>query len=258
MAQKTSIKIKKFWVSPVASDGGLGSNFKEIQLGQREATVQFNGSDADTTNYKNVIGGTLESSSMKGDKTMNFQIADLTPETIQMFTGGTVTTTADYDSYEAPENENQAIELSVRFLTDKNVLFEMPRVSFDGYPVINDDDLHYYQINSTVLTPTKVGVKIYKYYVLKDAAIVKNDITSFSLAAQTGAATITPLSHTVAITVAAATDITALTPIIGVDLGASVTPNSGVETDFTAPVIYTVTSANGIEQQWTVTVTVAA
>lgn len=257
MAQKTSIKIKKFWYSELASDGDVGNNWKEIQLGQREATVQFNGSDADTSIYKNVVGGTLESSSVKGDKTMNFQLADLSPEIVAVFCGGSVTSTSDYDMYEAPENENQSVELSIRFLTDKNLLYEMPRASLDAYPIINDDDLHYYQINSTILTPTKTGVRIYKYYNLTDAAIVKNDILSFELAEQTGAANIDSGAHTVAITVANGTDVTGLEPIVGVDLGASVTPNSGVATDFTSPVTYTVMAADGTEQDWTVTVTVA-
>lgn len=60
---KTSIKIKKFWYADVASDGGCGVNWNEIQIGQREASVQFNGSDADVANYKNVLGAILASSS---------------------------------------------------------------------------------------------------------------------------------------------------------------------------------------------------
>ena len=252
---KTSIKIKKFWYSPVADDGGLGTDWKEIQIGQREATVQFNGSDADTTTYKNVLGSTLESSIVKGDKTMNFQLADLTPDVIAIFTGGTVTTSADSDRYEAPENENQGIELSVKFLTDKNVLFEIPRASFDGYPVVNDDDLHYYQMNSTVLTPEKSGVPIYAYDVLK--IVDANDIVSFSFDEETGAATIDSGAHTVAIEVENGTDLTALAPTIEVSLGASVSPESGDVVDFSSAVDFEVEAADGTKQVWTVTVTEA-
>jgi len=253
---KTSIKIKKFWFADVASDGGLGTNWKEIQIGQREATVQFNGSDSDVTNYKNVVGSVLESAISKGDKTVNFQFADLTPSLIAEFTGGTVTSDANADSYDAPLNENQSIEKSVKFLTDKNVLVRLPRVSFDGYPMMNDDDLHFYQINGTVLQPTKTTVSSHGWDVLKlpDA----NDITSFVLAAQTGAATISTANHTVAITVAHDTVVTALEPVIGVSLGASILPESGTTKDFTSPVTYAVESANGDSQNWVVTVTVAA
>ena len=254
---KTSIKIKKFWYSEIASDGGAGVLWKEVQISQREGSVKFNGSTADTTNYKNILGSNLESDSKKGDKTVVFQLADLTPAVVADFTGGTVSSDSDSDTYEAPENENASIELSVMFLTAKNVLYVIPRVSFDSYPMMDDDDLHYYNIEGVVLQPEKSGVTTYKYHVLKDAAIVKNDITSFVLAAQTGAATISTVNHTVAITVANGTVVTALEPTIGVSLGAGVSPNSGVATDFTNPVTYTVMAADGTLQDWVVTVTVA-
>jgi hypothetical protein len=140
-------------------------------------------------------------------------------------------------------------------LTDKNIMIRMARVSFDGYPMINDDDLHYYQVNGTVLQPTKTTVSAYGFdsLLLPDA----NDITSFVLAAQTGAATISTVNHTVAITVANGTVVTALEPVIGVSLGASILPESGEAKNFTAPVVYAVESANGASQNWTVTVTVA-
>lgn len=253
---KTSIKIKKFWHAPMAADGGLGTDWVEIQAGQREATVQFNGSDADVTNYKNVLGNIVESAMMKGDKTLVFQFLDLTPEEIAPFVGGTVTTSAESEGYEAPLNENQSIERSVMFLSDKNVLFRIPRVSLDAFLMINDDDLHYLQVNGVVLSPDKAGVGSYKYDILKQ--ISENDITSFVLAEQTGAATIDTGAHTVAIEVESDTSKTALTPTIGVSLGASITPGSGVVTDFTDPVVYSVEAADGTKQNWTVTVTVAA
>jgi hypothetical protein len=252
---KTSIKIKKFWISDIASDGGLGTSWKEIQIGQREASVQINGSDSDVTNYKNVVGSVLESALMKGDLTVNFQFADMTPAMIAEFTGGTVTTDSNAVSFDAPLNQNQSIEKSVKVLTDKNIMIRIARVSFDGYPMINDDDLHYYQVNGTVLQPTKTTVSAYGFdsLLLPDA----NDITSFVLAAQTGAATISTVNHTVAITVASGTVVTALVPTIGVSLGASILPESGEAKNFTSPVVYAVESANGASQNWTVTVTVA-
>lgn len=252
---KTSIKIKKFWYSPVGTDGGLGNKFKAIQQTLREGTVQFNGSDADVTNYPNTSGDYIESDKKTGEKTVNFQLADLTPDVIADFTGGTVVTSADSDRYEAPENQNQSIELSVKFLTDKNVLFEFPRLSFDGYPIVNDDDLHYHQMNSVLLKPEKAGVPTYAYDVLKKASA--NDITVFELAEQTGDAVITTGANTVSIEVESGTDVTALEPVVGASLGASVSPESGVATDFTSPVTYTVEAADGTKAEWTVTVTVA-
>lgn len=252
---KTSIKIKKFWYADVASDGGAGSNWNEIQIALREASVQFQGSDADTTNYKSVLGAVLESSIQKGDKTMNFQLADLTPSVIADFTGGTVTDDVNSTAYACPENENQSIEKSIKFLTNKNVLVILPRVTFDGYPIMNDDDLHYYQLNGVVLKPEKVSERSYYIHHLKlpSAAV----ILSFVLSAQTGAATINAGAKTVAITVASGTVVTALTPTVTASIGASISPASGAAINFTSPVVYTVEAADGTSVDWTVTVTVA-
>ena len=252
---KTSIKVKKFWYADVASDGGMGTNWKQAQIGQREGTVQLNGSDAAVNNFKNVLGNNLESDSVKGDITMNFQLADLTPSVIADFTGGTASSSASADSYEAPLNKNVVIEKSIKFLSDKNVLYRIPRAKFDGYPMINDDDLHYYQLNSIVLTPEKADLADHGYDVLK--LVSANDITAFSLPEQTGAATITAGTHTVAIEVEAGTDVTTLVPEIAASLGANV-DGSGEITNFTNPVVYEVEAADGSKQDWTVTVTVAA
>ncbi len=255
MALKTSIKIKKFWWAPVAADGGAGNAWNEIQIGQREATVQFNGSDADTTNYKNVLGQVLESAITKGDKTLNYQLADLTPDVVAVFTGGTVTDDAEATTMGAPENENQSIELSLRFLTDKNVMVTVPRCSIDAYPIFNDDDLHYYQVNTVALTPAKSGVSIYAMAVLKTPSA--NDITAFSFAEETGAATIDTGLKTVAIEVANGTSLVGLIPTIAVSLGASLDPASGAAQDYTLPFEYEVEAADGTKVTYTVTVTVA-
>lgn len=251
---KTSIKIKKFWYADVAADGGVGTNWKEIQLGLREASVQFNGSDADVTNYKNIMGSVMESAMLKGDMTCNFQLADLTPDVIADFVGGVVTSDANSEKYEAPLNLNQVVEKSIRFLTGNNVLFTFARMTFDGMPMINDDDLHYYQMNSTVLQPTKVTVSAYSFDVLKlpDA----NDIISFTCAGISGNATINAGAHTVSVNLVNGTSRSAIAPVIGVSLGASILPASGESRDFTTPQVYAVESANGQSQNWTVTMTV--
>jgi hypothetical protein len=84
----------------------------------------------------------------------------------------------------------------------------------------------------------------------------ENDITSFTLTEETGAATINDVAHTVEIEVEYGTDVTALTPTIEVSENATIFPLSGDEVDFTNPVTYTVTAENDDAQAWTVTVTV--
>lgn len=89
-----------------------------------------------------------------------------------------------------------------------------------------------------------------------DPAATGTDILTFTLADQTGAATINATTHTVAIEVDYTATITSLTPTITLSYGATVIPLSGVARDFTSPLPYTVTAEDGVTvQEWTVTVT---
>ena len=84
------------------------------------------------------------------------------------------------------------------------------------------------------------------------------DIVSFYLAAQIGGATINTTNHTVSIEVESGTNVTSLTPTIGLSYGATINPTNGTARNFTSPVTYTVTAEDGITQQvWTITVTIA-
>ena len=83
------------------------------------------------------------------------------------------------------------------------------------------------------------------------------DIVSFYLAAQIGGATINTTNHTVSIEVEYGTNVTSLTPTIGLSYGATINPTSGTARNFTSPVTYTVTAEDGVTQQvWTITVTI--
>jgi len=63
-------------------------------------------------------------------------------------------------------------------------------------------------------------------------------------------------NHAIAVTVPSGTDVTALVPAI-VHTGDSIDPDDGVAQNFTNPVVYEVTAADGSAQNYTVTVTVA-
>lgn len=94
-------------------------------------------------------------------------------------------------------------------------------------------------------------------------AATGHNILTFSLAAQTGAATIDPAAHTVAITVANGTTVTALvatfttTPGSTVLIGATPQVSGTTANNFTSPKTYIITSESGTPQNWVVTVTVA-
>jgi hypothetical protein len=86
----------------------------------------------------------------------------------------------------------------------------------------------------------------------------ETDIISFDIPELVSAATIDPALHTVVGTVPYGTDITALVPAIEVSPGATINPLSGASSDFSSPVIYTVTADDGITlMDWTISITVA-
>ncbi|MBK6965946.1 MAG: DUF5018 domain-containing protein [Bacteroidales bacterium] len=80
------------------------------------------------------------------------------------------------------------------------------------------------------------------------------EILDFTLTEQTGPAVINTGDATVTVEVTNGTSLTSLIPAISVSAGATIDPLSGVEQDFTTPVIYTVTSESGSTKSWTVTV----
>jgi len=81
------------------------------------------------------------------------------------------------------------------------------------------------------------------------------EIIRFSLEEQTEAATIDQAGQAITLEVHSATDLTALSPRLELSPGAVSDPPGGRLTDFTSPVVYTVTAEDGVtSKQWVVTV----
>jgi hypothetical protein len=114
-----------------------------------------------------------------------------------------------------------------------------------------------YDENGDALTYTGAAPDI-GWSEYSSAQLTGTDITTFTLAAQTGSATINTTLHTVAIEVIYGTDITDIAPTITLSIGATINPTSGTERNFTNPVTYTVTAQDAVTtQEWIITVTVA-
>jgi hypothetical protein len=79
-------------------------------------------------------------------------------------------------------------------------------------------------------------------------------ITAFSFSDPPAVGVIDEANHSIAVAVPYGTDLSGIAPTI-VHTGASVSPASGMAQDFTSPVIYTVTAADGSAQVYTVMVT---
>jgi hypothetical protein len=83
------------------------------------------------------------------------------------------------------------------------------------------------------------------------------EITAFSFTSPPVTGIVDPAMKTVTVTVPSGTVVTSLVPTITVSSGANIDPASGDPRDFSGPVSYTVTAADGTTETWTVTVTVA-
>ena len=81
-------------------------------------------------------------------------------------------------------------------------------------------------------------------------------VSEFKFTDQNATGDISETTHTIAITVPYGTDVTSLTPTI-THTGTSISPASGETQNFTNPVTYTVTAADGSTQTYQVTVTPA-
>lgn len=83
-------------------------------------------------------------------------------------------------------------------------------------------------------------------------------ITGFTVPNQTGGSTINQGAGTIAITVPFGTAVTALVPTVTKSAGSTISP-AVAATNFTSPVVFTVTSQDlTVEKEYTVTITVAA
>lgn len=255
MTQIADVDYKRVLIADVAPDGGLGTVWNAIQGMTRQGTASLAGSDADSTPHKNVIGGIIKTSKVKGDNNFNFQCADISAANRAYLMGGTVVTDSKGTNYKAP-TQAQDIAKSIMIIGRDDTVEYAVNVDIDAYVTRADDDLAYIQVNGLVQESEKANTEAQGSWDAVDTGA--NDILGFTLPEQTGAATIDASAHTVAIEVAALTVVTALVPTIEVSLGAYATPNSLVAQDFTSPVVYTVNSADDVDQTWTVTVTVAS
>ncbi|WP_405266345.1 beta strand repeat-containing protein [Cellulophaga sp. Ld12] len=106
---------------------------------------------------------------------------------------------------------------------------------------------------SYTVTAADGTIQVYSVIVTAPALSSTKAITAFTIGTVNGTITGTNIS----LTLPAGTDVTALTPSI-THTGASINPDSGAAQDFSSPVSYTVTAADGTTQVYTVTVTAPA
>ncbi len=130
----------------------------------------------------------------------------------------------------------------------------------DGAP--HSDGPAHLRFNFSEISANRVRLLVVQadggIYLHEFAIYYNNDaknITGFKEEQQAEQAVIDNANHTVALEVFKGADLAKLHPDITISNGASVSPASGTERDFTNPVTYTVTAADRSTQDWVVTVT---
>lgn len=156
------------------------------------------------------------------------------------------------------DEANSNINLTVPYGTDITNL--VPTIVHNGASISPDPSLAQDFSNPVDYTVTADDNTTKTYAVsVTIAANTAKDITDFRFAALSPevVGNIDSVAHTISLTVPYNTDMTSLVPTI-THSGASISPKSGIATDFTNPVVYTVTADDLSTQQYTVSVASAA
>jgi hypothetical protein len=112
--------------------------------------------------------------------------------------------------------------------------------------VAEDDTTQSYTVTVSIASASDKSISSFVFKAANNS-VLSSDVT----------ATVYENSHTVGASVPPGTDVTALCPSVGVS-GSLVSPTSEADTDFTNPVTYTVTAADGTTQDYTATVSVSS
>lgn len=174
-----------------------------------------------------------------------------------VYGGGNVTERAD-GGIEIRANADEMEEMSWVIDTimqgrKKRMVIPVGKVSEVGEIVYNNSDAVGYQTTIDCLPYEEWGGDTHREHIAPSSAPSSEcEITEFFIGNDQGTIT----GSNIAVEVEEGTDVSTLTPTISVSPGASVVPESGVETDFTDPVNYVVTAADGTTTKtYTVTVT---
>ncbi len=135
-----------------------------------------------------------------------------------------------------------------------NVTALVPTITHTGASINPSSGVAHNFTGPAAYTVTAADSSTQTYTVTVTAALnPAKEITAFNFASPAATGSINETNHTVAVTVANETNVTALVPTIS-HTGASINPASGAANDFTGPVTYTVTAADSSTQSYTVTV----
>jgi len=154
---------------------------------------------------------------------------------------------------------NHTIEITVPEETNLTTL--TPEITISAGATISPESGTYQDFTNPVIYTVTAGDITEQEWIVTVAATQStgNDILTFDFAdINENSINISVINHTVSIEVPNGTNITALIPEITISEGATISPDNGVEQNFSSDFIYTVTSDDLTEQEWIVSVITAS
>ena len=193
------------------------------------------------------------------DTTISYRISDAnggidTAIVTVTVTGVSSTKSIDTFSINSVAGTFNGTNITLELPSGTDVTALSPVISITGQSVNPDSGVSTNFTNPVTYTVTADDGSTLDYLVtVTVAASSAKSINTFSINGVSG----TFNGTDIALELPSGTDVTTLSPVISIT-GQSVNPNSGVSTNFTNPVTYTVTADDGSTLDYLVTVTVAA
>lgn len=155
----TTRGLQKIEFGTIPTDGGITNQWFRLGYTRRE-TFTFNSEDGDTTDFYSEESDTaIDSITVPGKESFEFDLMNFNLETLQKLFGGTIKGTGDEAIYCAP-NKIEAKEWSCKITPEKGYIFAYPRVSI--MPKLSGsftkNELMQIHLVCTILEPTKEGV----------------------------------------------------------------------------------------------------
>lgn len=159
MAESVLIGVSLIEISPIASDGDVGTAFATLGAIYKETAELSQEQDSDTEHFCEEFDDPFEIVPGVKKTKLKWAITDFAPATLVKVLGGTVAGTAPADTW-VPPVTSTIIEKSVKITPKSGKVITFPRVSLRG--MINykltKAGIAQVIIEGRVMTPTKAGV----------------------------------------------------------------------------------------------------
>lgn len=151
--------ISTLKLGAIAVDGDMGTSLTAID-GIVESSASLVTDDGEKTTIKTEESDTpVIQFNSPGETKVVFDAIDMTPASLSVLLGGTVSGTGDTATWSAPTSSVE-IEKSLEIITKNNFKWEFPRVRVFARlnSPLSKKDIHKVSVTCVVLKPVKTGV----------------------------------------------------------------------------------------------------